>query len=403
MSSIEDIAGLLEPAFPAHLYVHVPFCRMKCSYCDFYSVPIGNKDQIDVVLRGIDAELRQWGALRLPGVVETLYVGGGTPTVIGPGALQVVDSVRNGMPLRAGADITVEANPDSVTGELMYVFAMGGVTRVSLGVQSFDEKVIGVLGRVHTPEEAVSAAETIVAAGMDLSVDLMCGIPGQSLESWRETLDAAIGTGAAHVSVYPLTLEEGTPLEVAVSTGLVEPVDPDAAADMMMLAEDVLAAAGIERYEVANYARPGHESLHNLAYWTGDHYIGIGPAAHGMVDAATARSAGLAEALAEDTVRVRFGNAPDIDEWLFGGRRTVEQLTAAEAMREDVMLGLRLVRGVDATAVAAAGLDATLEDLARLELVERVGEGGPHARWRTTAKGWLLGNEVFGRVWSPDE
>jgi oxygen-independent coproporphyrinogen-3 oxidase len=204
------------------------------------------------------------------------------------------------------------------------------------------------------------------------------------------------------VSVYPLTIEEGTPLSVAVGGGLVGEPDPDVAADMMLLAANVLGYHALGRYEVANYAEDReHESRHNTAYWTGRAYMGVGPGAHGMLDAATARAVGMLDLGTEGVARVRYGNAPSIDDWLVGKGDTLETLTAEEVAREDVMLGLRLTRGVPVGQVQRARLSAVLESLATnglTELVEPPGAGGP--RWRTTERGWLLGNQVFERVWS---
>jgi coproporphyrinogen III oxidase-like Fe-S oxidoreductase len=334
--------------------------------------------------------------------------------------------------------------------------AAAGVTRLSLGVQSFDDAVLRLLGRAHDARTAAAAAAAAVDAGLSLSVDLMCGIPGQTVTSWQETLDRAVRTGAEHVSVYPLALESGTPLAVACDTGLVGEPDVDAAADMMLLAEDLLTAAGILRYETANYARPGLESRHNNAYWTGRGYLGIGPAAHGMLDAAAAEAIGLiplsascisdgdvsngrsrdAEKVGDSTgervpgdmrsetiARVRYWEASDPQAWLLGPPKGLETLTKEEAQREDIMLGMRLRDGVSALEAHEAGLDAVFETLEAEGLVERaVSQGAVRegrsagvapalpnggsassscsTRWRTTRRGWLLGNEVFGRLWA---
>ena len=226
------------------------------------------------------------------------------------------------------------------------------------------------------------------------------GVPEQTITSWSETLERAAATGAHHASVYPLSVEDGTPMQVAVDSGLVAEPDPDLAAEMMVLAEESLGYHALGRYEVANYAEDrAHESRHNTAYWTGRPYLGIGPGAHGMLDAPTALAIGVARELAPDAARVRYGNAPSIEDWLVLRGDTTETLTAEEAAREDVMLGMRLVRGVPAEQVAEAGLTPSLESLARDGLAELAGEGAA-ARWRTTRRGWLLGNQVFGRIWA---
>ncbi len=405
-----DLTGSLGGAhMPSHVYLHVPFCRMKCSYCDFYSVTDLASARIEAVITGMEAELTQWSSNGLAGVVETVYFGGGTPTVITGGLVRLVRSALEHFPVRAGAEVTVEANPDSVSVQLIDALAAAGVTRVSVGVQSFNSTELAVLGRVHTVDEAKAACSAVHATGLELSIDLMCGIPGQAAASWVETLEQALRSGADHISVYPLTLEPGTALDVAVSTGLVQEPDPDIAAEQMMIAEEVFAAAGIPRYEIANYARPGHESRHNLAYWTGRPYVGIGPAAHGMLDIETARHTGMVHGPGPNVGRVRYGNPADIDEWLLGRATEIELLTRSEVLREDVMLGLRLVRGVPHGAVVAADLVDVLISLEESGLVERILNSGlpvveegvvPSMRWRTTRRGWLLGNEVFERVWT---
>ncbi|MDP2233104.1 MAG: radical SAM family heme chaperone HemW, partial [Actinomycetota bacterium] len=361
------------PQLPAHLYIHVPFCRTKCSYCDFYSTDEVSDINVEMVIRGIEAEIVRWHNAGLPGVLETVYLGGGTPTVITAGAVRLVRTALDRFPLRAGAEVTIEANPDSVTALLMEALAASGVTRVSLGVQSFAPTELAMLGRVHTVPEAISAARIIRASGFDLSVDLMCGIPGQTNASWTGSLEQALATGAQHISVYPLTLEEGTPLQVACDSGLVATPDPDAAADMMEIAEQLLGVRGLPRYEVANYAVPGHEARHNVAYWTGRSYMACGPAAHSMLDAETAYAVGMLTQADLDVgvARVRSAAPADMELWLTSGEMTTETLDAEEVAREDVMLGLRLTRGVSVAEVTRARLDDVMTDLSRLGLVER--------------------------------
>ena len=387
------------PCMPAHFYFHVPFCRSKCSYCDFASVSGASPDVAFAVFTGMEAEVVRWGASALPGVVETVYVGGGTPSLHAAPVGRLLENVRRVLHVRDDAEITVEANPDSLTPAALAALLDGGANRISVGVQAFDDGVLRLLGRVHDSRQARAALKLVRDAGVDLSVDLICGVPGQSMASWVESLEQTLDAGALHVSVYPLALEEGTPLAAAVSGGLVSEPDPDLAADMMLLAEKRLGQAGIARYEVANYAAPGHESRHNTAYWTGRSYVGTGPGAHGMLEPDVARTVGLFRSRdkSDDVARVRYSNTADIDGWLTGAPVAVETLTAAEKAREDVMLGLRLVVGVRAEAVAAAGVEAVLRALADDGLTELV-----DARWRTTQRGWLLGNEVFRRVWTAE-
>ncbi len=394
------------PRLPAHIYVHVPFCRVKCSYCDFYSETELDGYRIGAFIEALEAQLSQWARLGLPGVLETLYIGGGTPTMIAAGLVGIVREAMEKFPVRANPEVTVEANPDSVTPQLMEALAAGGVNRISMGVQSFVDTELAMLGRLHTVEEAVRACRAVTDAGMGLSVDLICGIPRQTMPTWLVSLEAALTTGADHISVYPLTLEEGTPLYVACDTGLAPTPNVDLTADMMIAAEERLRSAGMERYEVASYARPGHESRHNIAYWSGRSYIGVGPAAHGMLDAETAAVVGLRKKGARegdkvpDVARVRYAERADLEAWLTGVAPEIETLTAEEVAREDIMLGLRLTRGVPTSQVEAAGLTEVLESLADRGLTERYETRPGQPYWRTTRRGWLLGNEVFGEVWN---
>ncbi|HET6352569.1 MAG TPA: radical SAM family heme chaperone HemW [Coriobacteriia bacterium] len=382
---------------PAHMYVHVPFCASKCSYCDFASEACNDPDRVRAVFTGIRAQLRQWSNSGLEGVLETIYYGGGTPSLHPDWVADTLGYIREQFTVHPSAEITVEANPDSLSRETLALLMEQGVTRISVGVQSFDARVLGMLGRRHDAIAAWRACETVIDAGLALSVDLICGVPGQSEASWAETLRRAVDTEARHISVYPLSVEEGTALATAIDSGLVAEPDPDTAADMMVMARDALALSGFERYEVANYAKsPADQSRHNNAYWTGRSYIGIGPGAHGMLDAPTAMAAGMAEGL-DPAARLRYANSGEIDEWMVGVGDSHEVLTPEEVAREDIMLGLRLAEGVAEDDVEAAGLTEDLEKLAELGLVERV-----DARWHTTTRGWLLGNEVFSRIWLGD-
>jgi oxygen-independent coproporphyrinogen-3 oxidase len=388
------------PQLPAHLYVHVPFCPSKCDYCDFYSIAAADDDLVETVFTGIRSQIAMWAAVGLPGVLDTIYVGGGTPSSVAAQVARTLETVFSKLAVRTGAEVTVEANPDSLTSREVALLADAGATRLSVGVQSFDNDVLAMLGRRHDGARARAAAAAVVDAGLALSVDLMCGVPGQSMESWRRTLAVACGTGARHASVYPLALEDGTPLSVAADAGLVAAPDPDVQADMMIVAEDVLGGCGLHRYEVANYAvADADQSRHNLAYWTGAPYIGVGPGAHGMLNGANARTVGIADASTPGEARVRYSNAASIERWLLGKGDEIEVLDPAAAAREDVMLGLRLVRGVSGAAVSGAGLEATLESLAADGLVE-LDSSAQGGRWKTTRRGWLLGNEVFSRVWA---
>ena len=392
------------PPLPSALYVHVPFCISKCAYCDFASAVSDLRWHTPYV----DAVLYAAGHYSFYDVLDdvtSLYVGGGTPTILSDELVRLVTGLREIASLRAGAEITVETNPETTDLRLVEMLAAAGVNRFSLGVQSFDDTVLSTLGRRHDAARAEQAATVLARSGQRFSVDLICGVPGQSVASWRRSVERAVATGAGHVSVYPLSIEEGTPLDRAIEAGSMPEPDPDAAAEMMQIAADVLAEAGLARYEVANYARPGEESRHNTSYWTGSAYLGLGPSASSMLPVAAFAPIAGAEGWApvpDTSARCRFTAIADTETWLrnpLAAPVETEYLTAEEVAREDVMLGMRRSVGVPAEQVAAAGLDAVLESLGASGLVERTrGEEGD--RWHPTSRGWLLGNEVFGRIWS---
>lgn len=383
------------PRLPSHIYIHVPFCPSRCSYCDFFSIGDPPTDMVAAVFGGMESQLSQWGRSGLSGVVDTVYVGGGTPSAYPAPVASLLHEIRELFVVHPTAEVTVEANPDSFGDMVARVLSEAGTSRISIGIQSFDDSLLRLLGRRHDASQAEAACAAAVDAGLELAVDLICGIPGQDMDVLVRDVERAVATGASHVSVYPLALEEGTELALGVSAGLVAEPDPDESAEMMVVAAQVLAAAGFVRYEVASHARAGHESRHNIAYWTGRSYLGIGPGAHAMFDPPTARGIGIIAHDDTDVARVRYTNASDIEEWLLARGDRIETLNASETAREDVMLGMRLVRGVPRRQAESAGVDGVLTELADLGLVELV-----DARWRTTERGWLLGNEVFGRIWT---
>jgi len=349
----------------------------------------------DAVFSGIAGEIRDWAGLGLEGSLRTLYFGGGTPSLVPGQVASVIRLVRECFDVSPAIEITVEANPDALAPAALETLLCAGVNRISLGVQSFDDGALAFLGRRHNAERALEAARLVCATGAALSLDLICGIPGQQGDGWRETLEAACAIDAGHVSVYPLSVEAQTPLALRIEAEEVADIDPDVQAEEMLVAAQVLEARGYERYEVANYARsPAECSRHNTAYWIGAPYVGIGPGAHGMVEAARGAveaAYGVAEAAHG---RVRWANAKDIGCW-WGEAREVELLTREEALREDAMLGMRLVCGIADELVVNAELGAVMASLEADGLVRHAS-----GRWQATERGWLLGNEVFSRIWN---
>lgn len=339
----------------AWLYAHVPFCRSKCGYCDFYS-RVDHPDAYEPLIQAMLDELNT--ATSRPGLwVETIYVGGGTPTVLPVsllasllGRLREVarqtsadlPSVNKGLPAepsklvgRGLIEFTVEANPATVDQAKAEILAQCGVNRVSMGAQSFDERELASLGREHKPADVAATAEVLRRAGItQYNIDLIFGIPGQTIASWRHSLQAAIDAGPDHISCYGLTYESGTPLYEQMKLGLVLPVQEELEADLYAAAIDVLEAAGYRQYEISNFAQPGRECRHNLRYWHNQPGIGIGPSA------------------ASYWAGHRWRNVPDTAEYVAlirQGRSTAiddEKLAPLERAGETAMLNLRLTEGI---------------------------------------------------------
>ncbi len=400
-------------ALRTSLYIHVPFCVLKCAYCSFHSGPVSLEPGVGEHFSWAVAEsVAHWAELGVLDDVVSVYIGGGTPTTIGEPLVRLVERIVNAARLAPGAEVTVETNPDTTDPALTERLVNVGVNRFSVGVQSFDDEVLRTLGRCHTATSAVRAIGDLTASGVRVALDIMCGVPGQTGESWNLTLEHVLDAGVGHVSVYPLTLEEGTLLADSVRTGAMGGLDDDLAAEMMERASEVLSRGGLERYEVASYARPGDESVHNRGYWTGRPYVGVGPSAASMLPADLFDSAISCEAwndpgvagvgntvgrVPEGTTRVRFVRAADTSGFLrrpVGPPDEVEYLSVAQAAAEDAMLGLRLAEGIPQSLAESAGALGALADLARRGLVEQSDD-----RWRVTRAGWLLGNEVFEAVW----
>lgn len=280
-----------DPATPFGVYLHVPFCRVRCGYCDFNTYTsqelrgARQDEYADTLLREVALArgvLRDAGPLR---PAATVFFGGGTPTLLPPGDLgRMLEGVRDAFGLASDAEITVEANPDTVTGAVTSQLAASGVTRLSIGMQSAVSHVLAALDRTHDPENVHTAVEAARAAGLDVSLDLIYGAPGESLDDWRTSLETAISLRPDHVSAYALIIEEGTKLHRQIRSGEVPAPDDDLQADMYELADRLLADAGYEWYEVSNWATSAtHRSRHNLAYWQGADWWGFGPGAHSHI------------------------------------------------------------------------------------------------------------------------
>ncbi len=392
------------------LYLHIPFCARKCAYCDFSSWETERDDPLmDRYAHALGRQLAEVRALGFLDSCETAYVGGGTPTLLGAEALGgLVSKVRDACPRLA--ELTCEANPDSLSDDVLRALYDSGATRLSIGVQSLDDEELRALGRLHDAQTARERVAAAVASGLDVSVDLMCAIPHQSDHSWRATLDGALALGVGHVSVYPLQIEEDTPL--ACQLGDDDPPwhSSEVQAARMEVAEEALIRAGLHRYEVASYAKSGKACRHNQAYWTGLPYLGLGTGASSMLTREVYQRlrsvwSGL-PAIGDDVARVRLTITSGRQ--AYAETSSLEQLHAdlelldeAQAAAEDLMLGMRMAAGVNPGLVEHArgvlGMQRVDDVLERC--VARGLAAWHGGRLVPTHEGWLLGNELYGELW----
>ena len=355
------------------LYIHIPFCKSKCAYCDFYSLPHALShmdDYTDALCRALCAAAPHAAEY----TVDTVYFGGGTPSLLGAGRLiRVTEAIRSHFALAPDGEHTFEANPESA-GDTAMLRALreAGFNRISLGMQSADDGELAALGRIHTHALTCRAVDCAREAGFDnLSLDLMYGLPGQDMAQWRATLDAALDLAPEHLSCYGLKLEPNTPL---FRRGVSLP-DDDTQAEMYLETVRRLAARGYGQYEISNFARPGRESRHNLKYWTLGEYLGFGPGAH------------------SDFGGRRFAVARDLEAYLRGETVLSEDtaISSAERARERILLGLRTSRGLSAESLSPA---APL-----LRELETHGLAATHAgRFALTPQGFLVSNAIIVRV-----
>lgn len=402
------------------LYIHIPFCHARCTYCDF-DTKAACGARLDAQAREyvelLTARLSRAASLGVLDNVETVYIGGGTPTVLGERLLDIVRQVKA---VCDPVEFTCEANPESFTSDLAASLYSAGVTRISLGVQSLDNSELSLLGRIHSSDDAERAVRLARSVGFTTSMDLICGLPAQSMESWTATLERACALETDHISVYPLMVEEGTPLFRSIEADEVGEPDDDLQAAMMDRARSVLVSRGFEPYEVASYSRDGNECLHNIAYWTGKSYLGIGRSAASMLSVedfiACQELFDLTE-VGQGASRVRIVQVDD------GATRfECEQLSLREACAEDLMLAVRMTRGISfellrksAACIPVRSLSTALHaavDQGLLRLSASVGsieEGLRNPRSlqgsfaAPTQRGWLLGNLLYGLMWDLHE
>jgi oxygen-independent coproporphyrinogen-3 oxidase len=373
----------------AGIYIHIPFCRSRCSYCDFATGAYEGA----LAERYVGALVAEIRAFRQPegagAVADTVYFGGGTPSLLSPAQLtRILEAAHERFRISTDAEITLEINPGSVTPELLGAFRRAGINRASFGAQTFDDRELRRLGRTHTAADARRTLVDLRDAGFsNISFDLIAGLPEQTLAGWAANLEEALALGPAHLSLYLLEVHTGTPLADQIRRGMWRAPDADLAAEMYELMVERTRAAGFEQYEISNFCRPGDESRHNMKYWTGEPYYGFGCSAHSF-----------------DGERARWSNERDVRRYVEMIERersaVVEQTTldAREASAEALFLGLRLLRrGVDLGEHRARfGADVRADyrdDLRRFSeagLIELSGD-----LLRLTPTGALLSNEVF--------
>lgn len=369
------------------LYVHIPFCRSKCAYCDFYSLP-GAEAKMDAYQTALLRQLRETAPLVKNERVGSVYFGGGTPSYFGARRIaELLKQIFRLYKVEKGAEITAEANPDSADYKSLLRLRRAGVNRLSLGMQSADDGELKALGRPHTFAEVRQAVDAARRAKLkNLSLDLIYGLPGQDMDSWQRSVEAALGLQPEHLSCYGLKVEEGTPLSARVREGLVLP-DGDRQADMYLWMVDRLARAGYRQYEISNFAKEGFASRHNLRYWRLEPYLGFGPGAHS--DFGGGRTAVVRDL--DAYLAAMAGGGAILDE--------KETLSRRERAGEYLMLRFRLTEGVDLKEYAARYRMLTPPLEAKLRLFAENGWAEETCgRWHFTPRGFLVSNQLIGDI-----
>ena len=367
------------------IYIHIPFCRSKCDYCDFYSLA-GRDDRMDQYQKALLSHIKETAPLAQDFPVDTIYIGGGTPSYYGAKRLkELLGVIRNLYKVEKDAEVTVECNPDSVDVKSLKILRKAGVNRLSMGMQSANACELERIHRIHTPQQVNEAATAARKAGFtNLSLDLIYGLPGQTMDSWKDTVEHALSLIPQHLSCYGLKVEEGTPLAARVAQGEVLP-DDDQQADLYLWTVGRLERAGYPQYEISNFAKPGFAYRHNLRYWLTQPYIGFGPGAH------------------SDFGGRRYSFVRDLDAYIQGvlqGGDIIDEseiIPKRERCGEYLMLRLRTVQGINEQEYRStyfmdfAPLQARLEQFRAQGWAEQT-----DGRWHFTPKGFLLSNQLIG-------
>ena len=370
---------------PLGIYIHVPFCRSKCQYCDFYSLTNKDDKLMDDYLRAVCTHIKESGQLAPGYKVDTIYFGGGTPSFFGAdGMATIMTAIRRNFDVDSAAEITFEANPDSVSDKFLNRMRAEGFNRVSLGIQCDDDEILKKIGRPHDYAQAVSAVQRIRKAGFkNLSVDLMYGLPNQTLNGWKDTLERVLALNPEHISCYGLKLEEGTPMYDYKD--FLNLPDDDLQADMYLAATEILRAKSFRQYEISNFARKGLYSRHNMKYWTGGEYLGFGPNA------------------SSDFAGRRFTIIRDLQGYIDGIKnggevlQDVEDIPLRERAGEYLMMRLRTSAGIIREEYERQYLLPFGPIEEALEKCRTFGHAarGDDGRWRLTPKGFLISNSII--------
>jgi len=368
---------------PAGIYVHIPFCLAKCPYCDFYSI-VGDKSLIDIYAKALLTEIDILAKSKWKDrVYNSIYIGGGTPPLLGDKNIaDLLHTLRQNFNISPRSEITIEINPETASPAFFESMPAAGVNRVSIGAQSFDDNLLKTLGRIHTAETASLAVDRAIAAGFaNVSIDLMFGIPGQTMAVWQDTLAQAIGKNPKHVSAYCLTIEKDTPFDKLVKSGELNLLSNEIQAEMYSFMNETLSAAGLKRYEVSNFAQTGFECRHNFKYWKDDKYVGLGPAAHSY-----------------DGER-RTANFKNFDKYLFAlekGKLPInfkESLDDKQRAEERLLLGLRLADGVEYNLVRDIINDKQLAEFIKQSYISK-----KINKIALTDKGFLMADDVIVKL-----
>lgn len=368
------------------LYIHIPFCKAKCNYCDFNSFS-GMEALAGPYFDALEREIEYWAEKLKEHCITSIFIGGGTPSLVDPQLIaRLVEGCRARFNIRSEAEISMESNPGTLSGEKLKIYRECGINRLSMGLQASQDRLLKLMGRIHSRAEFDNNISLAIEAGFkNINLDLIFGLPGQTMEDWKETLEYAARPGITHLSCYSLKVEEGTVFAKRIEAGELFPADDELDRQMYAYTIERLSVKGFKHYEISNFAIPGFECKHNLIYWNAEEYVGIGAGAHSYL------------------FGERFNNAYGVEDYILKSnnseklRENVQSIDKKESMSEYMILGLRLVDGVSGAEFEARyseKLDdifgTKLNKMIKTKLVEQAGD-----RFKLTAYGLDVANIVF--------